>query len=62
MALSEGTYPPSPPSCEEGGNEDRSCEGFMREVFGVHGAIHSLKAIRTAKDTNHQKSFTPLSL
>ena len=21
-----GTYPPSPPSCEEGGNEDRFCE------------------------------------
>ncbi len=23
-----GTYPPNPPSCEEGGNCERFCEGY----------------------------------
>ena len=52
-----GTYPPNPPSCEEGGNGERVCEGFAREVFGVHGVLHSLKAIKTARDTNLQKAM-----
>ena len=31
-----GTYPPGPPSCEEGGNGERLCEGFgfpERDLF-----------------------------
>ena len=34
----------------------KDTRGEWREVFGVHGVIHSLKAIRTAKETNHQKA------
>ena len=58
-----GTYPPGPRyslrfvvgyacACEEGGNGERLCEGF-----GFPGVIYSLKAIRTARETNLQKAM-----
>ena len=31
--------------------------GEWREVFGIHGVIHSPKAIRIARDTNHQTAM-----
>ena len=30
---------------------------LSERVFGVHGVIQSLKAIRTARETNHQKAM-----
>ena len=35
----------------------RVCEGFERRGFGVHGVIRSFKAIRTPRETNHQKAM-----
>ena len=56
------TYPPSPPSCEEGGNCEWFCEENGDRFFGVHGIIHSRKAIKAARDTNLQESHAlPLS-
>ena len=32
-------------------------KGLCERVLGVHGVIHSPKAIRTDLDTNHQKTM-----
>lgn len=40
------TYPPSPPSCEEGRNEDRFCEGLRERFWGFHGLIYTAQSHR----------------
>ena len=39
------------------GNGERVCEGNGERVLGVHGVIHSRKAIRTDRETNRQKAM-----
>ena len=52
-----GTYPPNPPSCEEGGNVngfcERECDGFFNRM------MRWLKAIKTAIVFIHQASYAP---
>ena len=44
------------------GNGERSSEGLCERGLDFHGVIHSPKAIKTARDTNLQKSHAlPLS-
>ena len=56
MVALMGTYPLTP-FLTGRGNGERSSEGNGERFFGVHGLIHSLKAIRTARDTNLQKAM-----
>ena len=46
-----GTYPLTP-FLRGRGNGDGFCEGNGERDLGFYGVIHSLKAIRTARDTN----------
>ena len=48
--------PPCSPK-DTRGNCERFCARIVREVLGVHGVIHSPKAIKTARDTNHQTAM-----
>ena len=51
-----GTYPLSP-FLRGRGNAERVCEGIVRGGLGFYGVIHSLKAIKTAREINHQKAM-----
>ena len=48
--------PPCSPK-DTRGNCERFCARIVREVLGIHGVIHSPKAIKTARDTNHQTAM-----
>ena len=51
-----GTYPLAP-FLRGRGNGERFCEGLRERGLGFYGVIHSPKAIKTARDTNHQKAM-----
>ena len=67
MALREGTYPPAPLfaslivgyACayEERGMASGFARDLRERVFGFYGVIHSVKAIKTARETNYQKAM-----
>ena len=39
------------------GNGDGSSEGLLERFFGFYGVIYLRKAIKTARETNHQKTM-----
>ena len=51
--------PPSPPPCEEGGNEDRFCEGLREMFFGFHRMPHAIQSHPNSPCIRYQESPTP---